>query len=256
MIRVFKKLRKQFVVKLAYINYFKYAVGEIVLVVIGILIALQINNWNEVRKQEIVIQNYYNKISSEVDSMLDLLENNTNYSESVTKDLKYCVDFMENKRVDSISVYLEKLKYITDCTSQTFHFPVINEFLAQGYLSKVNNKEISKSFEKLAYYEKQIDVNDMNRNDFCVIQLQPFIQKNINYSDLMYNGSANRHFNLPNIITKNGPKTDFNRLLNSIELWNLIYRKIEIEREAIVVNKSLISTLKSIKKQVNKLKTN
>jgi hypothetical protein len=32
-------------------KYFKYAVGEIVLVVIGILIALQINNWNENRKQ-------------------------------------------------------------------------------------------------------------------------------------------------------------------------------------------------------------
>ena len=31
-------------------RYFKYAIGEIVLVVIGILIALQINNWNEVRK--------------------------------------------------------------------------------------------------------------------------------------------------------------------------------------------------------------
>ena len=32
-------------------KYFKYAIGEIILVVIGILIALQINNWNEIRKQ-------------------------------------------------------------------------------------------------------------------------------------------------------------------------------------------------------------
>ena len=31
-------------------KYLKYAIGEIVLVVIGILIALQINNWNENRK--------------------------------------------------------------------------------------------------------------------------------------------------------------------------------------------------------------
>ena len=31
-------------------KYLKYAIGEIVLVVIGILIALQINNWNEERK--------------------------------------------------------------------------------------------------------------------------------------------------------------------------------------------------------------
>ena len=32
-------------------KYFKYAIGEIILVVIGILIALQINNWNEERKE-------------------------------------------------------------------------------------------------------------------------------------------------------------------------------------------------------------
>jgi uncharacterized membrane protein YidH (DUF202 family) len=33
-------------------KYFKYAIGEIVLVVIGILMALSINNWNETRKLE------------------------------------------------------------------------------------------------------------------------------------------------------------------------------------------------------------
>ena len=37
-------------------KYFKYAVGEIILVVIGIFIALHINNWNENRKTEIKIK--------------------------------------------------------------------------------------------------------------------------------------------------------------------------------------------------------
>ena len=34
-------------------KYFKYAIGEIFLVIIGILIALQINNWNEIRKSKL-----------------------------------------------------------------------------------------------------------------------------------------------------------------------------------------------------------
>jgi len=38
-------------------KYLKYAIGEIILVVIGILIALQINNWNENRKTEVKINN-------------------------------------------------------------------------------------------------------------------------------------------------------------------------------------------------------
>jgi hypothetical protein len=39
-------------------KYFKYAIGEIILVVIGILIALQINNWNENRKKEALKDEY------------------------------------------------------------------------------------------------------------------------------------------------------------------------------------------------------
>lgn len=48
MIKFFKKIRQNLLNKGKTNKYFKYAIGEIVLVVIGILIALQINNWNEI----------------------------------------------------------------------------------------------------------------------------------------------------------------------------------------------------------------
>jgi len=50
MIKIFRNIRKSVVNEGRTTNYLKYAIGEIVLVVIGILIALQINNWNEQRK--------------------------------------------------------------------------------------------------------------------------------------------------------------------------------------------------------------
>tara|TARA_R110002073_G_scaffold4213_1_gene27976 strand:- start:117208 stop:117975 length:768 start_codon:yes stop_codon:yes gene_type:complete len=50
MIKFFRHIRKSLLMENKKGKYFKYAVGEIVLVVIGILIALQINNWNEIRK--------------------------------------------------------------------------------------------------------------------------------------------------------------------------------------------------------------
>jgi len=52
MIKFFRKIRHKFLSEGKTGTYFKYAIGEIVLVVIGILIALQINNWNENRKIE------------------------------------------------------------------------------------------------------------------------------------------------------------------------------------------------------------
>lgn len=53
MIKFFRKIRYSLMSENKTGKYFKYAIGEIVLVVIGILIALQINNWNESRKNAI-----------------------------------------------------------------------------------------------------------------------------------------------------------------------------------------------------------
>ena len=63
MIKFFRKIRKNLLIENKTGKYFKYAIGEIVLVVIGILIALQINNWNQERlegkKEQIVLKQLY-----------------------------------------------------------------------------------------------------------------------------------------------------------------------------------------------------
>ena len=56
-------------------KYFKYAIGEIVLVVIGILIALSINNWNELRKDREKEQLFLHKLSSNLNDDISSLKN-------------------------------------------------------------------------------------------------------------------------------------------------------------------------------------
>jgi uncharacterized membrane protein YgaE (UPF0421/DUF939 family) len=53
MIKFFRKIRQDLLSERKTIKYFKYAIGEIILVVIGILIALSINNWNEKQKKQL-----------------------------------------------------------------------------------------------------------------------------------------------------------------------------------------------------------
>ncbi|WP_339628307.1 DUF6090 family protein [uncultured Maribacter sp.] len=60
-------------------KYFKYAIGEIILVVIGILIALQINNWNENQKLEKTTEDYYTQL-------LDDLNNDIISTQSIIKE--------------------------------------------------------------------------------------------------------------------------------------------------------------------------
>ncbi|MBD10112.1 MAG: hypothetical protein CMC68_05100, partial [Flavobacteriaceae bacterium] len=75
MIKFFRNIRRSHINEGKTSKYLKYALGEIILVVIGILIALQINNWNENRKKRQVELNYLERL------IIDLRENEKLLSE-------------------------------------------------------------------------------------------------------------------------------------------------------------------------------
>jgi hypothetical protein len=66
MIKFFRKIRQNLLSENKFRKYLTYAIGEIILVVIGILIALQINNWNEGRKMSIAEKELYQRILTDL----------------------------------------------------------------------------------------------------------------------------------------------------------------------------------------------
>ena len=62
MAKLFNKIRKTLLAEGKTTNYLKYAIGEIVLVVIGILIALSVNNWNQENKDRKLGEDYLLRI--------------------------------------------------------------------------------------------------------------------------------------------------------------------------------------------------
>jgi len=78
MIKFFKKIRQNLLMKNKTGKYFKYAIGEIVLVVIGIIIALQINNWNERRKVSSTQEKYLTLLKTEAENNLTEIINTKN----------------------------------------------------------------------------------------------------------------------------------------------------------------------------------
>ena len=112
MLTFFRRIRKGLLGDGATTKYLLYAVGEIALVVIGILIALQINNWNESRKERVeereVLMNLKKALESDLDNqfMKHLLQ-----SESDVKKINLVLENIENNLPfnDSSRFYLKVL---------------------------------------------------------------------------------------------------------------------------------------------------
>lgn len=73
MFRIFRKIRKEILASRKANRYLLYAAGELLLVIAGILIALQINNWNEERIEQKEIREYALSVSAAIERDMDML---------------------------------------------------------------------------------------------------------------------------------------------------------------------------------------
>ncbi len=111
MIKFFRKIRYNLMEKGKPSRYFKYAIGEIVLVVIGILIALQINNWNEYRKERTVeikiLKEIYENLSVDRTNLQLKIDETQSFNLASLKVLEH----LENKTPlnDSLHFYYSRL---------------------------------------------------------------------------------------------------------------------------------------------------
>ncbi len=97
MIKLFRNIRQNLLAEGKTSRYLKYAIGEIILVVIGILIALSINNWNETRKER--FQEVLNLKNIQKDILLDTVDIgfNLKYHKLVQSTQKQLLNNMQSE---------------------------------------------------------------------------------------------------------------------------------------------------------------
>ena len=100
MIKFFRKIRQHLLSENKFSKYLLYAVGEIVLVVIGILIALNINNRNEFNKSYEETINNLNQVKYEIGRDIDFLKKEISYSDRVLKFFNH----IKQQEFDSVNV--------------------------------------------------------------------------------------------------------------------------------------------------------
>jgi hypothetical protein len=147
MIKFFRKIRQNLLMENKTGKYFKYAIGEIVLVVIGILIALQINNWNETKKVKAFELKMLKELSVAIQKDIEYTENHIlGYRTKVgEKSVLYFKGLLKNNKVD-----MDSLRYYFNWTSYGVSFQ-INEGPYQALksigLDKIANDSLRNSIQ-------------------------------------------------------------------------------------------------------------
>ena len=113
-------------------KYFKYAIGEIVLVVIGILIALQINNWNEKQKLDAKTQDYYAQLLDDLKSDIIFSKHNIEESSAYLKEYTVYTDAYNKDILTPIQVYEQISKLTLIATPLTFNTSTIESLQSTG----------------------------------------------------------------------------------------------------------------------------
>jgi len=95
-------------------KYFKYAIGEIVLVMIGILLALQVNNWNQDRQVKQKEKQILIELQRDLVSNDSLLEQEIKLQQTIVNEISTTIEHLKSKKPfnDTISLYLTHISFI------------------------------------------------------------------------------------------------------------------------------------------------
>jgi len=167
MIKIFRKIRQNLLTENKFSKYLIYAIGEIILVVIGILIALAINNNNEESKTRIKEIKFLTGIKSDLNLNLIELKNYTSTRETSVNSAKTILDIFNNKK---------------ELISDEFNFHSLNiqiwspfkrnnktyqELINSGNLAIISNDSIKNLLLNMELSFKQIEFRESHMyNDF------------------------------------------------------------------------------------------
>ena len=147
MLPFFRKIRYRLAQDNQFFKYSRYAIGEIVLVVIGILIALYINNWNEERKERNEEKEILEDLKKDLEMNITLISND--WSQRSFESCSIILEVLKNKQPyhDSLAYHFHSSRIFADLTLSTSSYQALKNKGFDLVSSKPLRKKIINHFE-------------------------------------------------------------------------------------------------------------
>jgi len=235
MIKLFRKIRYDLMEKNKTGKYLKYAVGEIVLVVIGILIALSINNWNEQRKLNLQEKALLELLQKNLQTNLEILDVYITMHKERQYQLSSIIKHFDQKKAytDTIGRYLRnarKSEYLSLTTSAF-------ESLKSAGFNLIQNENLKMKIIELFNYTYNQNIKTIH--SISVIQYQSTHEIFVRHLSFLNDSSDGKLI-----------ANDYEELINNKEIYNLITYRIAGKTGVIDMASTLQNKTKELKQLV------
>ncbi|WP_190811166.1 DUF6090 family protein [Flagellimonas sp. S3867] len=222
--KFFRKTRQKLISNGKFKKYLLYAVGEILLVMIGISLAFQLDNWNENRVKENTEVGYYKNIRAQIADDRDLVVEQLHFNNRYMAEFKYANEILESddkSRMDTLGLIVRNLTQYSDFDKKG---NIYETLVNSGEVKLLHNHSIVKSIRELE--EKYTYINRMENIHYdatmrhVIIAISPilkFSNASVQNPDQLYNYQfQNLVLSLIQIMTEKDKV--YHEALNEIEL--------------------------------------
>ena len=232
--KFFRKIRRNLPSNGKIGKYLKYAIGEIILVVLGILIALQINNWNETNKLHKRELTLLKELKTNLTINIENLENDIQIQTNSVRSFHFILELPENNLPynDSIPNYLSDIDFAPDVVLVSSAFQTLKSSGLELIQSDSLRIEIVNLFE-VDYPSLMQETRRLEDQLWSVVVI-PLFQKHFSN----YNGDW-----IPN---------DYDSWLKDTEFFNMVSFRANLRNSSTMYKKKAVEQTKNVIELIEK----
>ncbi|MEQ9090828.1 MAG: DUF6090 family protein [Balneola sp.] len=266
MLRFFRNIRQKLIEQENIRKYIWYALGEILLVMIGILLALQVNNWNEDRKDRYKELKVLQQLKEDYTSNLNQLDEKINIRNQTIASSKWLLSYIDGNSSlpkDSILVHLGRSSY-----AATFDPITTDNVINSGELSLLRNDKLKYLLTSWTSEVVQVTEEEQDWNNFKDDIRTPFLTKHNAIRDLIANSWSNDEILITFIDKDEAPvkidmspskrNIDYEAIIMIAEFESIlafgISRNAVANVQSITLRKRIIELLDLIDQEIKKIK--
>lgn len=165
-------------------RYLTYAMGEIIIVVIGILLALYLNNWNQERAEKKLVLQYYQNIKNQLNEDLTTLKGEVKYNQNFLNQFSFAKKLIllnDKSKIDTLGkITLNMVRFSDFRRKSNIYQTLVNS----GEIVIINNNKITEKLQGLEENYAYINRLEENHASIILSQIIPEIRQVIQFDPL------------------------------------------------------------------------